>query len=310
MRPIYENTVIHVDVTNACFLSCANCTRAVGHHRKPYFMDLDTVRKGIASLEGFPGRVGIMGGEPCLHPKFREILALVREMIPDRRRREFWTSGWKWKEYREDILATFDQDLITFNSHTQASGRHHPLLVAIEEMVDDPELRKILIENCPFQKRWSAAITTKGAFFCEIAASQDYLFDGPGGYPIEPGWWNKHPGQFQDQVERYCGKCSGALPMEAYSDNRGGRDGPSIDLVSPKNLERLLAVGSIRAQKGNVVVRTEKFTKEEIEAHIKTWKPRQFRDFQANLPEDYATAGVDPGLERATHPPDRVVGAS
>ena len=296
MRPISENAVIHVDLTNCCHLACANCTRAVGHHRKPYFMELDTVRKAISSLEGFPGRVGIMGGEPCLHPKFLEILAIVREMIPDRRRREFWTSGWKWKEYRDKILETFDQDMITYNSHQQTTGRHQPLLVAIEEMVEDEELRKILIDNCPFQARWSAAITPKGAFFCEIAAAQDYLFDGPGGYPIEPGWWDKGPHQFQDQVERYCGKCSGALPMEAYSDNRGGRDGPSIDVVSPKNLERLLKAGSIRAQKGNVVVRSEPFTRAEIEAHMKTWKPRQFRDFQAHIPDDYLAAGITPDI--------------
>jgi len=294
MRPISDNTVIHVDVTNACHLACSHCTRAVGHHRKPYFMDLETVRKAIQSLDGFPGRVGIMGGEPALHPKFREILALIRELIPDRRRREFWTAGFKWKEYRDDILSTFDDDMITYNDHTQASGRHQPLLVAIEEMVEDEDLRKILIDNCPFQARWSAAITPKGAFFCEIAASQDYLFDGPGGYPIEPGWWKKHPAQFQDQVHRYCGKCSGALPMETRSDNRGGRDGPSIDLVSPKNLGRLLKAGSVRALKGNVEVRDEPFTKEEIEAHMKTWKPRNFRNFVANLPEDYPD-GVEHG---------------
>ena len=62
------------------------------------------VRKGIASLADFPGRVGIMGGEPTLHPKFHEILAVVREMIPDKRRRELWTSGFKWEEFKDDKL--------------------------------------------------------------------------------------------------------------------------------------------------------------------------------------------------------------
>ena len=52
MRPIYENTVIHVDITNACYLKCTNCTRHVGHHNKPYFMDLDYVRKA-ESLQDF-----------------------------------------------------------------------------------------------------------------------------------------------------------------------------------------------------------------------------------------------------------------
>lgn len=294
MRPIYSNTVIHLDITNACFLSCAHCTRAVGHHRKPYFMSLEVVKKAIASLSGFPGRVGYMGGEPCLHPQFSEILAVLRDMVPDKRRREFWTSGFKWDEYKDDILDTFDRDLVTFNDHSQTTGRHQPLLVGIEEMVEDEDLRNLLIENCPFQARWSAAITPKGVFFCEIAAAQDWLFDGPGGYPIEPGWWDRTPEQFQDQVNEYCGKCSGALPMETLSDNQGGRSCASVDVVSPKNLERLIKAGSPRAKSGNVVVRTEKFTKEEIEAHMKTWKPRNFRDFIANLPEDYENARQSP----------------
>lgn len=287
MRAISANTVIHIDVTNACHLACSHCTRSIGHHRKPYFMDMDMVRKGIASLVDFPGRVGIMGGEPTLHPKFREILSIVREMIPDRRRRELWTAGFKWEEFKDDIFATFDLDMVTYNNHTQTTGKHQPLMVAIEEMVEDPELRALLIKNCPFQSHWSAAITPKGAFFCEIAASQDYLFEGPGGYPIEPGWWKKTPEQFQDQVDTFCGKCSGALPMKTLSDNQGGRACKSVDVVSPGNYERLIAVGSPRAVSGNVEIRSEPFTKEEIQEHMKDWHPRQFRDFEAWSPEDY-----------------------
>ena len=290
MRPIFDNTVIHVDITNACFLSCSNCTRHVGHHRKPYFMSLDMVRKAIESLEGCPARVGIMGGEPTLHNKFRDVLALTREMIPDKRRREFWTSGFKWEEYKDDILETFDEDRISFNDHRQLTGKHQPLLVAIDEVVKDPALRKILIDNCPFQARWSASITPKGAFFCEIAASLDWLFDGPGGYPVEPGWWNKTQDQFQDQVDRYCGKCSGAIPLPAYSDERGGRDGPTTDIASPLNLERLLSVRSPKAMRGFVKVWNTEITKEDIDRNSVNWKPRSFRDFVAHTPEDVEKA--------------------
>ena len=100
MRPIYENTVIHIDVTNACWLKCTNCTRHVGHHKKSYFMDLDYVAKAIDSLQDFPGRIGLMGGDPTLHPKFDEICKLFSDMIP-RRKRELWTSGFNWIEKKE-----------------------------------------------------------------------------------------------------------------------------------------------------------------------------------------------------------------
>ena len=75
-------------------------------------MPLDMIRKAIDSLDGFSGEIGMMGGEPALHPQFREALAIWREMIPDRRKRSLWTSGWKWNEYRDDIYDTFDRDLI------------------------------------------------------------------------------------------------------------------------------------------------------------------------------------------------------
>ena len=36
MRDLAEMHTIHVEVTNACHLRCANCTRHVGHHKKPF----------------------------------------------------------------------------------------------------------------------------------------------------------------------------------------------------------------------------------------------------------------------------------
>ena len=76
MRDIAEMSIIHIDVTNACHLRCANCTRHMGHHKKTFFMDLEFVEKAIDSLEGFPGQIGLMGGEPFLHPKIKEIIAV------------------------------------------------------------------------------------------------------------------------------------------------------------------------------------------------------------------------------------------
>jgi hypothetical protein len=284
MRPIYENTVIQIEITNACHLACANCTRFVGHHRKPFFMSVDHVRAAIASLEEFPGRVGIMGGEPTMHPKFREILQVVREMIPDKGRREFWTAGFKWDEFRDDIQLTFDR--IAYNDHTQVTGKHQPLLVGIDEVIKDPELRKILIDNCWVQAQWSASITPKGAFFCEIAAAQDWLFNGPGGYDVVPGWWDKTPDDFQDQVARYCGQCSAAIPMQTESDARGGRE-KSIDVISPKNLERLKRVRSPKVMAGKYRIQAEPM---DTEQYMASWTPSKFRPFVAHNPEDVRDA--------------------
>ena len=120
-----------------------------------------------------------------MHPKFKEICEIYQKKIPDRRKREFWTSGFKWKEYQDIILETFDKDRIAYNEHSTPGGKHTPLLVAIDDVVEDKELMWQMIDNCWIQSQWSAAITPKGGFFCEVAASLDYLFDGPGGYDLK-----------------------------------------------------------------------------------------------------------------------------
>lgn len=290
MRPIYANDVIQIEITNGCHLSCRHCTRHVSHHRRPFFMSVDTARKAILSLDGFDGVVGMMGGEPSMHPKFEKMCTLWQELVP-RERRGYWTAGFRWDERKALVDETFDSKQIHYNDHIAYDGKHTPLLVAIDEVVLDEDLRNKLIWECGFQEHWSASITPKGGFFCEIAASLDWLMDGPGGYPIEPGWWRKTPLQFADQVERYCGMCSGAIPMPAYTDGRGGRDGPTVEAISPGNLERLRAAGSPKVLAGHYEVWDQTITEQDI-AQWDTRNRRGFRTFVARSPEDVTEAVV------------------
>lgn len=286
MRPIYEAEVAQIDILSNCHLSCSNCTRFIGHHAKHYAMSVDCFRKAVESLDGFPGRIGIMGGEPTLSPVFLDILAAYREMVP-LEKREFWTAGFKWTEYADEINETFQPGKIHFNDHTAEDGKHQPLGVAIKEVVDDEDLMWELIRACPFQEHWSPVVNDRGAFFCEIAGSQDRVTNGPGGWPVEPDWWDKTPEdpEFEEQVQRYCPNCSGCLPMPAFSDGRGGRDGPTYDVVSPGFLKKLVAAGSPKAKREYVNIWDKKITREDISA-LKDWSPRSFRSFQAHNPED------------------------
>lgn len=283
MRDIRENTVIQIDITNACHLSCQGCTRHVGHHRKPYFMHVEDVRIAIEATIDSPCRIGIMGGEPALHPQFEEILKLMQDLVP-LERREFWTAGFKWGEWESLIKETFHPKLIAYNDHTSYGGMHKPLLIALDDVIDDDELKSQLIDNCPYQSHWSASITPKGAFFCEIAASLDWLFEGPGGWPVEPGWWNRKVPDYADQIKETCGKCSGCIPMPSVSDGRGGRD-RNYDLISPSNYEALLKLRSPKVVRGEYTMFLEKFTRDDVEknAHL---NPREFRSFVAHKPED------------------------
>lgn len=281
MIPIYDVRVIHIEVTNACNLECANCTRFIGHHQKPFMMDLDTVRKAIDSLEGYPGAIGLMGGEPTAHPQFGEICKIFQEMIPDKNKRQFWTNGYKWKEYEGVILETFHKSHCHYNDHTHDDGVHQPLLIAADDVIEDKELMWELIDNCWIQQRWSASITPKGGFFCEVAAARDLMFDGPGGYPLEKGWWKRTPEQFQDQVKQHCHLCSAAIPMPRPSHNAAN------DLISPTIQAKMEQIKSPRFRRGNTELFTKKFSKAEIKEYLKDWTPWSHRPFKQSTPDSY-----------------------
>jgi hypothetical protein len=293
MIPIFKATTIQIDVTNACPNMCANCTRFVGHHKKPFFMDLETVERALKSVENAPNRIGLMGGEPTMHPQFAEICELYRKIIPDKRRRGFWTSGYKWKEYERDIRKTFDTDRIVYNPHEDKDeGWHQPLLVSSDEIIEDKELMWKLIDNCWIQRRWSPTITPKGCFFCEVAGAFDMLFDDEGGYPIEKGWWKKTPEQFQDQVKHYCVMCSAAIPLEIPSNHE------KFDIISPSNLKRLKAAGSPKVLQGNYKLYDKKYTFGDYKRYVKNWAPGHFRDFIQHEPGKKEFEGKESPCDR------------
>jgi hypothetical protein len=207
-----------------------------------------------------------MGGEPTIHPQFPEICALYARYLP-RKHRGLWTAGGKkYEQYKDLIDTTFG--IINFNDHFYPSY-HQPIMVAIEEIVHNEPLRKKIINNCWLQRTWSPTITPRGAFFCEVAATFDLLFDGPGGYPLEPGWWKKGPKEMQDQVDRYCRFCSVAVPMETHPDTL------PFEYVSHENAERLRKAGSPLATNGTLRIDENEYTKSD---YIRIKNSKSYRE--------------------------------
>lgn len=272
MRALKDAWLIQIEVTNVCPHRCSHCTRAVRHIRKPFFADIEYVEKALLSLKEWKRGVGCMGGEPILHPKFREICELYKKHLP-KKRRGLWTSGGKKynEEYKDLILDTFG--IINFNDHYYHSY-HQPLMVASEEIVKDERLRKILIDNCWLQRTWSPTITPRGGFFCEVAATLDLIFDGPGGYPLEPLWWNKSVEDMQDQVSRYCKYCSIPIPMETHIDTM------ETDYVSPGVARRLEEIRSPLARSGKLHIVDKQYTLKDFRDSFKFRKPQKYADYE------------------------------
>jgi hypothetical protein len=128
MRAISDMQVILIEITNACHLSCSNCTRFCGHHPKPFFMDMPTFRQAVDSLVDFPGMVGIMGGEPLLHRDFVEMASYLRQRIRAKQRRGLWSTIPPRKaSYGPLIRDVFGH--LNLNDHSVNTILHQPVLV-------------------------------------------------------------------------------------------------------------------------------------------------------------------------------------
>jgi len=284
MKSPADMKVVQIDITNACHKACSNCTRFCGEHAKPFFMDVDFFKKAVDSMEGFPGIVGVMGGEPTLHPHFDEMMDYYASRIPEPRPAVFigdptpsfkdygrivkYMRGRKrglWSALGPGYYKNFEkiQDVFPYqnlNDH-RTVNTHQAILVTRKELgIPDDEWYK-LRDNCWIQNIWSASITPKGAFFCEVAASLDMLFNGPGGWPVEPGWWKRVPSEFGEQLN-WCENCSVALTVPANNAN------DETDIVSPVMLEKLKKVNGPKIKKNHfVILDPAKYDASKIKGH-------------------------------------------
>lgn len=318
MIPPSQQWAFQIDITNHCHLHCSNCTRLLDHRTSEtsFFMEPDQFREAVCAVKDFPlmsqpcggihtGRrkiVGIIGGEPLLHPDFPVLVDIMCEEIPDVRHRGLWTSkDWingvhpKWGPYRYQVERLIGREpthdasgpsekhtagYINWNMHLPIMKvKHQPILVASEDVVPDVVKRWQLISQCWVQEQWSSSITPKGFFFCEVAAAFDMIFKGPGGLPLTPESW-QHPlhfesngdyltpvGPYAEQILRWCERCGASVPMKAR------RDAENVDDISPSNFIPLLSLKSPRVLKGETVLHTvDSYT----EKHRQSWKPMQY----------------------------------
>lgn len=272
MRSPAEMDIIQVDATAACPLRCGGCTRLVSHLKKPYVMTPEKFAEALDSLADFDGIVGMMGGEPTVHPQFEQLVDImvekrgpkaplkngrlpiadmneyVHERLRDRTTRiGLWSSlGKKYYQHFEKIQDAFGHQCV--NDHMNP-GQHKALLITRKEAGISDEEWVPLRDACWVQNTWSASITPHGAYFCEVAGALDAAFnDGKLAWPVEPGWWKRTPEEFGEQLS-LCEHCALALPN--LPSNQANAD---IDLISPESLKMLEKIDSPSIRKGTYEV--------------------------------------------------------
>lgn len=238
-RPgIWRGRVLQIKVTNFCDLDCRHCSVAVGVAKKlkrGFNMTPDQFRTACRSLRGFPGVVGMFGGNPCIHPKFEELCTIMREEIPNKDQRGLWSnrlfghgaacretfgphcnlnvheSQEAWDEIKRDW-----PEARPLESGLSSPSRHGPIFGAMVDVgLTESEMWE-RVATCYVNQTWSAEITVVDGelrgYFCEIAATMAELAGvGDRGVTIEPHWWTESMSVFTPQVNAYCTKC--LVPM-------------------------------------------------------------------------------------------------
>jgi hypothetical protein len=311
---------VQIELCSACVLHCSNCTRFSGTKQKETFITEEQFKAAIDSLVEYSklphACVGFMGGEPVLHPLFSTFCDYAVSKI-DRMKLGLWStfpSGAKYKAYREVIARTFGNILL--NDHSRDDILHAPVLMAAEDYFrkpcpdcegrghfvfsDMPDTKRecplcngkgtvtddlslfAATEHCWIQESWSASVNSKGAFFCEVAAALDDLFGGPGGWPVEPGWWKRVPKDFTSQMEWACRKCGAALPIERTHNSQDPRDD-----VSASNLERLKAIKSKKVGRGEFILHEQAKMDPALVGHTYPKQTYQEAQYRQNIAAKY-----------------------
>lgn len=251
MKPLHHMWVNDVIITNRCRLRCTHCTQALTHLRRDqyYDMPLDYLATALDSLRGFSGAVNCFGGEPTLHPRFADVMALWREKLPAWRRASFSCGGPAYERHRSEIDRTFPT--FNYNDHHHPS-QHQPVLVAGEDIIADPERRRRMVSRCWMQHMWGASITPAGGYFCEMAGTIDWLFfGGRHAFPLVPGWMRKSPAEFSCQSNALCRYCGIPYGLASHPDSNG------TDYLSKTTVRMLADMGSpaVRRQEYTLIDR-------------------------------------------------------
>ena len=247
MRPPYKMGIICIDITNKCDLACSNCTRLLANQEHFWDMTVENFKEAVLSLKDYPGVVVLIGGNPCMHPKFDELSKIFRELRPDKNKRGLWTNNF----FKHEKISTEVYGVFNLNTHGDAraikslknfefkggyhpdNSHHSPILAAIKDLYKDTDEMWRLISNCDVNQNWSASIVqNKGklrAYFCEVAASFDLARGEDNGLEITNDWWKKEIFDYKTQIDHFCPGCGVAAQLQ------GSMDHDEIDTYSLTN---------------------------------------------------------------------------
>lgn len=271
MKPLFMKWAVMIDVNNICHHNCIYCTKYIRHlpKHKKFQMTNDEIVVALQSLEGWPGKIGLTGGDPLNHPEFETICELVRKYVPKQKAMIFTSHKTKFLKYKKVIDATFGEVYLNFHDKNQKQVcKHQPLTIAVEDVAPTATVMWELIENCWCNDLWSPIVGKKGAFFCDVAIGLDNALDLNGGWKVEPGWWMRS--DYSDQAQRYCKYCGMCVPypQQVLADNKEKFSLGLYNLFKEKGLINL----------EDVEIIDRKLSIDELGRNLVGWRPWRNRE--------------------------------
>lgn len=237
MKSPKDMRIICIDITNKCDLACSNCTRLLVNQDGFWDMSIENFEVAANSVKEFPGLIILIGGNPCMHPKFEKICKIFERIIPDKLKRGLWTNNF----FKHEKISMETFGVFNLNAHNNpraqkslknytntkwyhgGSSSHAPILTAIKDLYkDDEETMWRLISKCDVNQNWSASIVENQGklrgYFCEVSASFDLARKQDNGIEIKDNWWKNHINFFESQIKHFCPGCGIAAKLSATKD--------------------------------------------------------------------------------------------
>jgi hypothetical protein len=203
---------------------------------------LNYFKAAVDNIAPTPTLIGIMGGEPLLHPRFKEICACLKRRFPPEKLGLWSTLDRRFKKYAALIADTFGAVLP--NDHTHRALFHAPILIDSKRILGPHHIAAV--NNCWIQQNWSASVNPRGAYFCEVAAALDMILKTKTAFDIHTPWWRKGPSAYSRQIKTLCSKCGVCLNPTPRKDSDKIDDIDAWWLVKLKNTSPRIKTGQYR----------------------------------------------------------------
>ena len=191
LGPQYKRSrdLIEIDITYACNLHCLNCNRSVVHAKEALHMTVEQVRSFVDESNSRHKRwrrIRVLGGEPTLHPSFKQIieeLGRYHAGHPDCIV-EVVTNG--YGEHVNQALARLPGWVWVDNTRktSPVQPQFGPFNMA---PCDDPAFRTADFSNgCVVQRDCGMGLTPLGFYPCAVAGGVDRVLGQGLGRPQLP----------------------------------------------------------------------------------------------------------------------------